>query len=105
MITYDPEARLEVASLIPLAALCSGTDPTEVAESIGARRASALKALVIEAVNGRLRPHRRRRAELIADPGYLDDVLAQGNTRSNLIAVDTLSQVRHVMGMTYQSSR
>lgn len=49
--------------------------------------------------------HRRRRAELIADPGYLDDVLAQGNTRANLIADETLSQVRQVMGMTYQSSR
>ncbi|MHB1920132.1 MAG: hypothetical protein ACYCSX_15890 [Acidimicrobiales bacterium] len=56
-------------------------------------------------VNERFRSHRRRRAELIADPGYLDDVLAQGNRRGNQIAGETPHQVRQVMGMTYQSSR
>lgn len=105
LITYDPEARPEVANLILLAALCAGTDPNEVAAFIGARGASALKALVVEAVNERFRSHRRRRAELIADPGYLDDVLAQGNSRANEVADKTLRQVRQVMGMTYQSSR
>ncbi|MHB1536375.1 MAG: tryptophan--tRNA ligase [Acidimicrobiales bacterium] len=105
VITYDQEARREVASLVLLAALCTGTDPNDVAESIGTRGASALKTFVIEAVNERLRPHRRRRAEFIADPGYLDDVLAQGNARANHVADETLRQVRHVMGMTYQPDR
>jgi tryptophanyl-tRNA synthetase len=105
VITYDPEARPEVASLILLAALCAGTDPEEVAKSIGTRGASALKALVIEAVNERFRSYRRLRAELIADPGYLDAVLAQGNARANDVADKSLHQVRQVMGMTYQSRR
>jgi tryptophanyl-tRNA synthetase len=54
-ITYDPESRLEVANLVLLAALCNGGDPARLAESVGDRGASALKAVVIEAVNEHLR--------------------------------------------------
>jgi tryptophanyl-tRNA synthetase len=104
-ITYDPKGRPEVASLLLLAALCSDADPTELADSIGDRGASALKSLVVEVVNECLGPLRRRRAELIADPGYLDDVLARGNTRANQIADETLDQVRQVMDMTYKRPR
>lgn len=84
-----------------LAAFCTGADPAELAKSIGDRGASALKATVIEAVNERLRPHRQRRIELAADPGYLDEVLARGNARANEVADETLDEVRRVMGMTY----
>jgi tryptophanyl-tRNA synthetase len=105
VICYDPDHRPEVASLVLLAALCTGTDPTRLADSIGGGGAGALKAVVIEAVNERLGPHRRRRAELAAQPGYLNDVLARGNARANQIADETLDQVRQVMGMTYQARR
>lgn len=104
-ITYDPEGRPEVANLVLLAALCTGGDPTEIAESLGDRGASALKAVVIEAVNERLRPHRRRRAELVEDPDYLDEVLASGNARANVVADETLDRVREAMGMAYLRRR
>jgi tryptophanyl-tRNA synthetase len=56
-------------------------------------------------VNEYLRPLRCRRAELVADPGYLDDVLARGNARANQVADETLDQVRQVMDMTYKRPR
>ena len=55
-ITYDPDGRPEVANLVLLAALCTGADPAELAESIGDRGASALKAVVVEAINERPLP-------------------------------------------------
>jgi len=100
-ITYDPDHRPEVANLVLLAALCTGADPAELAESIGDRGASALKAVVAEAVNERLRPHRRRRADLVANLEYLDEVLARGNARANEVANETLDRVRETMGMAY----
>jgi tryptophanyl-tRNA synthetase len=100
-ITYDPERRPEVANLLLIAALCSDSEPAELADAIGDRGASALKALAIEAVNEHLRPLRSRRAELIADPDYLDQVLAQGNARANQVANETLDRVRQVMDMAY----
>ncbi|MGF1428063.1 tryptophan--tRNA ligase [Kitasatospora sp. LaBMicrA B282] len=100
-ITFDPEHRPEVSSLLSLAGLCQGRDPYAVAEEIGEGGASRLKALVTEAVNEHLRPIRKRRAELAGDRGYLREVLARGNARANEVADVTLAQVRTVMGMTY----
>jgi len=100
----EPDALLTAAPVL-LAALCTGKDPSDDAESIGARGASSLKSLVIEAVNERLRPHRRRPADLIADPAYRTDVLAQGNARANQVADETFRHLRQVMGMTYQPDR
>ena len=67
-ITYEPERRPEVSNLVLLAALCRGEAPEAVADEVGDRGASALKALVTEAVNERLAPVRARRAELAARP-------------------------------------
>ncbi len=100
-ITYDPEHRPEVASLLLTAALCTGRDPVEIADELSDRGAAALKALVTEAVNEHLRPLRQRRRELATDPSYLHQVLDQGNTRANHIAEHTLQRVREVMDMAY----
>ena len=48
-----------------------------------------------------LAPIRARRAELAADPGYLNDVLAAGNAKANAVADATLLEVRQAMGMRY----
>ncbi len=102
-ITYEPGRRPEVANLLLLAALCSDRLPEQVAQDVGDRGASALKAVVAEAVNERLRPIRRRRAEIAADPGFLLDVLATGNAAANDLADATLQQVRRLMHMEYQT--
>jgi tryptophanyl-tRNA synthetase len=100
-ITYDPERRPEVASLVLLAALCRGEAPEAVAAEVGDRGASALKALVTEAVNERLAPVRARRAEVAADRGLLRGVLRAGNERARAIAADTLAEVRRLMHTAY----
>ena len=100
-ITYDPDQRPEVASLLLTAALCTGRDPADIAADIGDRGAAALKAVVTEAVNEHLRPLRRRRRELAADPTVVRRVLEEGNARANRIADRTLDQVRDVMNMAY----
>jgi tryptophanyl-tRNA synthetase len=100
-ITYDPVNRPAVSNLVNLAALCLGREPEEIAAEIGDAGAGALKRLVTEAVNERFRLHRARRAELMAEPGHLHAVLADGNTRANAIADQTLSEVRQAMRMVY----
>lgn len=100
-ITYDPANRPEVSNLVNLAALCLDRDPVAIAEEIGDGGGGGLKKLVTAAVNEKFAPIRARRAELVADPGYLRDVLAAGNRRANDIADQTLSEVRAAMKMTY----
>lgn len=100
-ITYDPENRPEVASLLLIASTLSGRDPVEIAAEIGDGGGGGLKKLVTEVVNEHLRPIRERRRELEADPGYVARILAEGNTRANEIADATLAEVREAMGMVY----
>ncbi len=100
-ITYDPQGRPEVANLIKIVSMCEGTDPTQVAAEIGDGGGGGLKARVTEAVNTYFAPLRARRAELEADPAFVDGVLQRGNDRANEIANATLDEVRDKMGMTY----
>ena len=100
-ISYDPQRRPEVASLLLLAGLCLGCDPREVAGEIGAGGAAALKEVVTAAVNETLAPIRARRAEYACDLGYVRQVLRDGNERAGAIAAATLDEVKAAMGMSY----
>jgi tryptophanyl-tRNA synthetase len=99
-ITYEPDRRPAVASLVLLGALCRGVSPESFADEIGDRGAAALKAAVTEAVNEHLRPLRRRRAELAGDLGAVREVLARGDARANELADATLDRVRAAMRMS-----
>jgi len=100
-ISYDPERRPAVSSLVLLAALCLGRDPREVAADIGGGGAAALKTVVTTAVNDLLAPIRARRADYARDLGYVRQVLRDGNERANQIAAATLAEVQGVMSMRY----
>ncbi|MGN2361218.1 tryptophan--tRNA ligase [Streptomyces luridiscabiei] len=97
-ISYDPDARPGVSSLVLLAALCLERDPHEVAAEIGTGGAAALKRTVTDAVNSLLAPVRARRAEYAADLTYVRSVLRAGNERANAVAEATLEEVREAMG-------
>ena len=100
-ITYDPANRPEVSNLVNIAALCLDRDPVDVAEEIGDGGGGGLKKLVTAAVNDKFAPIRAKRAEVIADPGYLESVLAKGNAVANEVADATLAEVRQAMQMNY----
>lgn len=100
-ITYDPANRPEVSNLLMLASLCTGRDPVELAEEIGDGGGGSLKKLVTESVNEFFAPIRARRTELVADPGYLIDVLRGGNAHANEVGDATLAEVRAAMNMVY----
>lgn len=101
VITYDPVNRPEVSNLLMLAGLASGRDPLEIAAEIGDGGGGKLKQVATDAINEHLAPMRARRAELAADPGYLESVLEEGNEKANQEAYQTLQQVREAMQMIY----
>ena len=100
-ITYDPAARPGVSNLVLLAALCQERDPHELADEIGDGGAARLKRVVTEAVNERMRTIRARRTALIADRGYLREVLRNGTDTARTMAVETLATVQRLMYTTY----
>jgi tryptophanyl-tRNA synthetase len=100
-ITYEPARRPEVSNLVLLAALCLERSPKSVAEEVGDGGAAALKRLLTDALNERLRPIRQRRLELAADPAYLRSVLMAGTARARELAAATLADVRELMHNLY----
>jgi tryptophanyl-tRNA synthetase len=57
------------------------------------------KKQLFEAIWSYFEPMRRRRAELEADPGYLDRVLASGAEKANVLASATVRKVRQAIGL------
>ena len=101
-ITYDPEARPEIANLLLLISLCSGEAPTAIAERIGDGGGGVLKKELAEALNETLRPVRERRRALEADENAIvKSVLTRGCAAANEVADKTLNEMRRAMNMDY----
>lgn len=98
-ITYDPENRPGISGLLATAAVVLARSPQSIADEVGAAGAGALKHLTTEAVNEFLADHRARLSALTVRDAEV--VLREGNERAQDIAVDTLTEVRTAMGMTY----
>lgn len=102
-ITYEPEARPEIANLLRLGSLCTGETPEAIADRIGDAGSGRLKAFLTEALNARLAPLRARRRELAEDPGFIVEVLQRGIQRARMEAEETLAEVHRAMGMVYSA--
>jgi len=57
------------------------------------------KMLLAEQINATLEPFRERRAALAAKPRYITDVLADGAQRAQVIARETIREVKQKMGL------
>lgn len=100
-ITFAPEGRPEVSSMLRIVGLFTGEAPERVADRIGDGGAAALKRELTTVVNDGLAEHRSRRAELAADPAYLESVLRQGNAHARELVVRTLDDVHDRIGLRY----
>ena len=101
-ITYEPEARPQVANLLLLVSLCTGEAPEAIAARIGDGGGGTLKKVLTEALNETLRPLRARRAELAADaPAVVKRTLEKGVAAANQVAESTLREMRRAMNMDY----
>ncbi len=82
VISYEPDRRPEVASLLMMAALCRNEDARADRGASRRRRRGRAQGVVTEAINDSFAAVRARRAELAADAGYLRAVLAAGHERA-----------------------
>ena len=60
-----------------------------------------VKTKLAAAVNAMLDPIRQRRAEALARPGYLREVLVEGSRRARVIANETMARVRDAVKLRY----
>jgi tryptophanyl-tRNA synthetase len=88
-----------ITNLIEILAAVRGQTPTEIEQQMKDVRYGDLKAAVAAATIDYLAPVRERYAELRADEGSLEAILADGAERARAIAGETLADVRERMGV------
>jgi tryptophanyl-tRNA synthetase len=88
-----------IANLIEILAAVRGATPEQVEGEMKDARYGDLKGAVAAAVIDYLAPVRERYAELRADEGSLEAILADGAERARGIAGETLADVRERMGV------
>lgn len=60
-----------------------------------------VKTKLAAAINARLEPIRARRAEALARPGYLRDVIMEGSKKARARAIETMARVREAVKLVY----
>jgi tryptophanyl-tRNA synthetase len=88
-----------ITNLIEILAAVRGQTPEQVEDQMKDARYGDLKGTVAAAVIDYLAPVRERYAELRADEGSLEAILADGAERARAIAGETLADVRARMGV------
>jgi tryptophanyl-tRNA synthetase len=92
-VRRDPVNQPGVSNLLAILEACTGVPAPEIS-SYG-----ELKKMVTEAVEALLSPIRMRQAEILADPGYLDAVIADGAARVRPVAAATVSRAKRAIGL------
>lgn len=99
-LEFDNPERPECNNLLGLYAVLSGKPKAVVAEECRDMGWGQFKPLLVETAVEALRPIQTRYAELMADQGYLEGILKQGNERAGAIAHQTLAKVRAALGFS-----
>jgi tryptophanyl-tRNA synthetase len=60
-----------------------------------------VKTKLAAAVNATLDPMRERRAQVLARPGYVRDVLVEGSRKARAVAQETMARVRTAVKLDY----
>lgn len=101
LVSYEPERRPGVATLIDIEAGCTNTDPEECAENalLRSEDTGAYKRHVAAVLVKHLQPVRAEYERLIRDRAYLRRMLDDGAQRASSIAEANFRQIRSIIGM------
>ena len=91
-------SRPEADNLVGIYAALAGTEKAAVLGEFGGGQFSAFKGALAGLAVERLGPIGGEMKRLVADPGYLDGVLADGAERAGAIAAGTIGAVKGIMG-------
>ena len=61
-----------------------------------------VKKKLVVALNGVLDPMRQRRADVLAKPGRVREILFEGSARARLVARETMERVREAVRVRYR---
>jgi len=104
-IRFDPQNKPGVSNLLAILASVTDREVASVADEYAGQGYGALKGAVAEAVVAFCQPFAERTNELLADPGELDTILADGADRATAVAEVTLDDVFAKVGFLPRRAR
>jgi tryptophanyl-tRNA synthetase len=106
--TTDPEplpseekglaGRAEADNLVGIYAALSDTTKAEVLRQFGGQGWGAFKPALADLAVEKLAPIAAEVRRMVADPAYIDGFMADGAARANVIAEQTMAEVRRIVG-------
>jgi tryptophanyl-tRNA synthetase len=93
------EQRPEADNLVGIYAALAEKSKSEVLAQFGGAQFSAFKGALVDLAVARLGPINAEMKRLVADPVYIDSVLADGAARAQAIAADTMKAVKDIVGL------
>ncbi|GJD21952.1 tryptophanyl-tRNA synthetase; TrpS [Rivularia sp. IAM M-261] len=97
-IVFDDPARPECHNLLTIYMLLSGKAKEDVAAECADMGWGDFKKLLTETTINALKPIQDKYAEVMADKGYLESVLREGRQKAEVVANQTLKDVKTAMG-------
>jgi tryptophanyl-tRNA synthetase len=92
------EPRPEADNLVGIYAALDGSTKAAVLRQFGGGQFSAFKAALADLAVSTLGPIGTEMKRLVQDPGYIDSVLADGSTRAQALAAETMKSVKDIVG-------
>ena len=92
------ETRPEADNLVGIYAALAGTTRAGVLKEYGNAQFSTFKSALVDLAVVKLGPINSEMKRLVADPVYIDSVLADGAARAQAIAADTMKAVKDIVG-------
>ncbi len=97
-VTYEPEARPDVANLINLISVLTEKTPQAVAAELAGKKSSDLKTMLADSLIAVVEPVRTKYLELMNDRIMLMKILDEGAAKAGRIAGANFSKVKEIVG-------
>jgi len=92
------ETRPEADNLVGIYAALKDTGKAQVLSEFGGAQFSSFKSALVDLAVEKLGPIGGEMKRLVADPGYIDQVLGDGSDRARVIAAETMDAVKDIIG-------
>jgi tryptophanyl-tRNA synthetase len=93
------EGRPEADNLIGIYAGLAGKTKADVLKEFGGAQFSTFKGALTDLAVAKLSPITAETKRLVADPGHIDSILADGSARAQAIAAETMKSVKDIVGL------
>jgi tryptophanyl-tRNA synthetase len=92
------EQRPEAENLVSIFAALADKSKPDVLKEFGGSQFSAFKNALVDLAVAKLGPINAEMKKLVADPPYIDSVLADGSSRAQVLAAETMKAVKDIVG-------